>query len=296
MVEEKVPTEHELLVELDSLQVATINNERAPYKPLLLLKIVNRSLLGQSPEIPFCSIKEDLRRVMQEFGRTANAGEAILPFWHLKSSRLWSIINEELIPLGANKKRPTLKTMEELNVTGKVNDDFWANLKKEKFRQKVLARLLSYWPENYHEDILTEFGINEPVESKRQRDPHFRKSVLEVYDAQCVVCGFDGQLSYTPIGVEAAHIKWHMRGGPSDLNNGIALCSLHHKAFDRGAISFDKNRKLIVSTKFKGSHVASWILKFKGQKMAAPKLLEAEPLEEYLEWHRRNVFKEPSRS
>ena len=41
-------------------------------------------------------------------------------------------------------------------------------------------------------------------------------------------------------GWEAAHIQWHSHGGPDQVANGLALCTFHHGAFDRGAIGLDK--------------------------------------------------------
>ena len=42
-------------------------------------------------------------------------------------------------------------------------------------------------------------------------------------------------LDQETLGIEAAHIKWHQAGGPDTEDNGLALCTLHHKRFDRGA-------------------------------------------------------------
>jgi HNH endonuclease len=38
-------------------------------------------------------------------------------------------------------------------------------------------------------------------------------------------------------GLEAAHIKWFQARGPDVVQNGLALCSLHHKIFDLGAFT-----------------------------------------------------------
>jgi putative restriction endonuclease len=39
------------------------------------------------------------------------------------------------------------------------------------------------------------------------------------------------------IAVDAAHIRWHAHGGPGEVSNGLALCALHHRLFDHGAIT-----------------------------------------------------------
>ncbi len=47
--------------------------------------------------------------------------------------------------------------------------------------------------------------------------------------------------------IEAAHIKWHQAGGPDIEQNGIALCSMHHKLFDRGVFTITNTMKLQVA-------------------------------------------------
>ena len=35
-----------------------------------------------------------------------------------------------------------------------------------------------------------------------------------------------------PVGIEAAHIRWHSQQGPDEITNALALCALHHTLFD----------------------------------------------------------------
>ena len=50
-----------------------------------------------------------------------------------------------------------------------------------------------------------------------------------------------------PVALEAAHIKWRQAGGPDLEVNGLALCSLHHKLFDRGAFTLSNQLVILVS-------------------------------------------------
>jgi hypothetical protein len=61
--------------------------------------------------------------------------------------------------------------------------------------------------------------------------------LLEAYLAECCVCGFSLRLVDGLIGVDAAHIQWHSHGGPDEVPNGPALCALHHRLLDHGAIT-----------------------------------------------------------
>jgi putative restriction endonuclease len=67
------------------------------------------------------------------------------------------------------------------------------------------------------------------------------------------VCGFDVRLGNILIAVEAAHIKWHQAGGPDEERNGLALCSLHHKLFDRGVFTISNSMSVIVSESANGT-------------------------------------------
>ena len=48
--------------------------------------------------------------------------------------------------------------------------------------------------------------------------------------------GHDGQLFREAVGIEAARVRWWAANGPDQIKNSMALCWLHHKLFDRGAI------------------------------------------------------------
>jgi putative restriction endonuclease len=76
---------------------------------------------------------------------------------------------------------------------------------------------------------------------ERRRDARWRFAVLEAWDRQCAFCGYDGQFAGASAGVEAAHVRWFAFDGPDALDNGLALCALHHKLFDLGALGLDSS-------------------------------------------------------
>ena len=124
-----------------------------------------------------------------------------------------------------------------------------------------------------------------------KRDPNFRHKVLTAYGYKCAICGFDCRLGHTPIGLEAAHIKWHQSKGPSTVDNGIAMCALHHKAFDRGVFSIDDNYLLLVNKNAYGSKIFSILFKKnEGNKISLPPSKHENPNATFLKWHRSNIF------
>src|SRR5437870_12435647 len=80
------------------------------------------------------------------------------------------------------------------------------------------------------------------------------------------ICGYDARLGNTDLGLDAAHIKWHAAGGPDTPNNGMALCSFHHLAFDRGALSLNEDLRILVSKDVHGqNHIDQLLLRYSGK-------------------------------
>jgi putative restriction endonuclease len=70
---------------------------------------------------------------------------------------------------------------------------------------------------------------------------------LRAYAYQCAMCGFDGALGRHPVGIEAAHVRWHSQQGPDDVANALSLCALHHALFDLGVLGITSGRRVCVS-------------------------------------------------
>jgi putative restriction endonuclease len=55
----------------------------------------------------------------------------------------------------------------------------------------------------------------------------FRERVLIAYSSQCALC----RLRHPEL-LDAAHIKEDSEGGEPIVPNGVAMCAIHHRAFD----------------------------------------------------------------
>jgi putative restriction endonuclease len=62
---------------------------------------------------------------------------------------------------------------------------------------------------------------------RRLHQPDFRRRVLLAYERQCAIC----RLRHPEL-LDAAHIKEDSEGGEPVVTNGIAMCAIHHRAFD----------------------------------------------------------------
>lgn len=85
----------------------------------------------------------------------------------------------------------------------------------------------------------------EILETRRAaRDAQFRRKVLSAYGHRCAVCGVQLRL------LDAAHVlPVDQPGSTDDTNNGVSLCALHHRAYDRALIAFDPDYIIHVNTK-----------------------------------------------
>ena len=82
------------------------------------------------------------------------------------------------------------------------------------------------------------------------------------------------------------------RGNRTDPENGLCLCTLHDKAYDRGLMTVSADGKIVVSSlvvKSKVPFVGTLLAAFDKQKIKMPSRFA--PKSDYLAWHGNNVFK-----
>ncbi|MEJ7876908.1 MAG: HNH endonuclease [Solirubrobacterales bacterium] len=71
--------------------------------------------------------------------------------------------------------------------------------------------------------------------ARRLDQVKFRRDVLRVYRGRCAVCSLKEREL-----VEAAHIiGWREPEGIAAVVNGLALCAIHHRAYDRNLLGID---------------------------------------------------------
>ena len=116
----------------------------------------------------------------------------------------------------------------------------------------------------------------------------FRRAVLASYQSVCCVCGLD-----LPPLLVASHIKpWAVSEETrTDPENGLCLCVLHDKAYDRGFLSVTAEYEVIVSPavrKSRATFAETGLLAFDTLPIQLPRRFA--PRAGYLQWHRENVF------
>ena len=93
-----------------------------------------------------------------------------------------------------------------------------------------------------------------------------------------------------PVGLEAAHIQWFALDGSDTLDNGLALCSLHHKLFDRGLLGLDGDVTVVVSQRFSARTPHGRAVYELHGKRLTPRPGTPLPAEKHMTWHREQVF------
>jgi len=276
--------------------------ERAPHKPLLLLLALARVGRPDGRWLAFREVDRPMRRLLAEFGPSRQSYHPEYPYGRLRNDGLWEFDADYDLRLRESNSDPKKSDLVAQDVSAGFPDPIYEQLRSDRglVRDVALRLLHGHFPETMHEDILQAVGLElDPTETsagRPPRDPRFREQVLGAYERACAVCGFDVMLEDTTVGLDAAHIKWHQAGGPAEVSNGLCLCVLHHKLFDRGVFTLDDRRRVIVSERSRGHRgFREWLMVHHGEAVREPVRGEYGPAPGFLEWHRRWVFREPGR-
>ena len=289
-------SEDALREKFEKLNIWEQGGQRAPHKPLLLLLALGQLTRGVEV-LEFRSIEGPLTELLREFGPSRSSYHPEYPFWRLQNDGIWVITASRGMRHRQSNSDPPKSELREANASGGFSEDICRALTANPmFASELAQRLLSaHFPETLHQDILDAVGLDGAFAAnvRVRRDPLFRGQVLAAYGYKCAVCELDLRLGNLTIGLEAAHVRWHQARGPDSVENGIALCSLHHKVFDLGAFTIAPDFRLLVSEKVHGTgQLEHVLLRHHGQTIGQPADPNHRPHAQYLAWHRREVFKE----
>ncbi|MFE9402251.1 phosphorothioated DNA-binding restriction endonuclease [Streptomyces sp. NPDC006530] len=276
---------------------------RAPHKPLLLLYALGRYQADGGGELVYSAVEGDLRRLLVEYG-PPRATTPAYPFHHLVSDGVWEVRTER----GLGSPGTGVRELRTGRAAGRLVPELRAAIGREPSLLGRMARLLLdlNFPPSLHQDLCDAVGLElEAVEAggpavagRRQRDRHMRELVLVAYEYQCAFCGYDGLIGTTSVGLEAAHVRWWAFDGPGDIDNGLCLCSLHHKLFDKGVLGIGDGHRILVSQRFVGrSQVArEQVTALAGRTVLGPQPGIRPVAEAHRSWHASQVFHGAPRS
>lgn len=293
-------TPEQLKQQIRQIVVWKRGEQRAPHKPLLLLYALGRLVNADQRLIPFADVERDLRSLLLEFGPERKACHPEYPFWRLQNDGIWELTNIEHVQTRIGHTDGKKSELLKYDVNGGFKPEVFDLLRSRPSLVSELALeiLSQHFPTTVFSDILDAVGLDIQFEQvlRRKRDPAFRERILIAYEYRCAVCGYDLRMGSQHVALEAAHIKWHVAGGPDDETNGLALCSMHHKLFDLGAFAVSDDLSLRVSQKANGTTgLSEWLMMFHGRPLRNAQSELWRPSAQFLQWHRDEVFHGPVR-
>jgi putative restriction endonuclease len=238
-----------------------------------------------------------LRQHQQEFGPPSKTGSrqaAAYPFTRLRSDLVW-ILNRD-VPMDR------VTPLEEDDVVGQFVGEIESTLRMDPKLLLETARQLAEaeFPPTVSSDVLLAAGLDpesvfgfSPIGPTRQRrrSASWPGRVLTAWDRRCAFCGFDGQLGSGSVGLEAAHIRWFNFDGPDEMDNGLALCALHHKLFDRGVLGLSEEYRIQVSDAYTARTDAGRVVYDLLDRPLRPRPGTEVPALAHISWHQSQVFK-----
>ena len=199
---------------INNLRIWQRGDQRAPHKPLLLLYALGRVSRGEPRKMQYELVKDDLKRLLTEFGPPRTVHSSSYPFIRLSNDRaldsnmpIWEISGLESLK---TNKDWTERELVDNQTEGGFTEEVYNLLKEDHnlIRELATSILNNNFPSTLHEDILVQVGLVFEPTGKATRSPDFRDRILKAYEYSCAVCGFDVRLGDTLVAVEAAYIKW----------------------------------------------------------------------------------------
>ena len=169
-----------------------------------------------------------------------------------------------------------------------VWNEFHGNWDKLAFEsEKILAELQGIDIQKIKGQKLHQGKDKLKTIKERVNQSFFRSSILSAYNLKCCITG----LNISELLVASHIIPWKENIERTNPQNGLCLNNLHDKAFDKGFLTIDQDYKIVLSnsiSKSKNQGTIDYLTRFQNKKIELPdKFL---PSQEFLEYHRKNIF------
>ncbi len=295
---------------------------RAPYKPLLLLSVldlfeqgrIRSNLIELTPDIT-----ELFARYWSRVVPLDRHGDLAQPFFYLRSDGFWHLLprpGRENV-LAATTHIKSLVQLQDVIIGARLDDELYELLRTREPRDVLRTVLVEtfFAPEmrpslieqgainneafRYSEKLLrqeysevAETLIKEEAYQTAARDQGFRRAVVTAYDYRCALCGIRIVTFDRHTAVDASHIKPWSLSRDDRPANGMALCKLCHWSFDEGLLSVSQNYTVTSSAQlFALDNLPGHLTSLKGRGIVGPTERTHWPDLDSLKWHRENVFR-----
>ena len=287
------------------LRVDRSTGDAAPHKPILLLVLFDLIEAGEitgemvelTPEIAFRFV--NYWSIVAP--RRTAPPDVRLPFHYLSTlsnDGFWDALTID----GSESSSPRTTRL------ARWNSDFAAVVRDNSFRNHARRVLVETYFLDHERPALYELlglPIPEMVELERirlltefesarsaARNARFRVTVVAAYQYACALTGHRLTTITGASVVDAAHIHQFADSRNDDPRNGIALSKNSHWLFDNGLWTFDESYRVVVATRSfrEDSPDQKQLLAYAGSQIRLPDDEALHPQQEYIRWHRENVF------
>jgi putative restriction endonuclease len=302
------------LRKIETLRIGRAHSAPAPHKPLLLLAVLD---LIDSGEININRIEPSPRLVeaFLSYWKHIGAGHArvFLPFYHLKTSGFWHLhprVNKEAV-LNSARAFNTMSQLATIVAHASLDDQLFALLLNPESREYVRRTIIDTYLPHHQPVIETVINQNREISNVEQkllrraekvsaaddipespiRSAAFRGVIMKLYDYTCAACRLRIITLDGGTAVDAAHIIPFSISHDDGIGNGLALCKMHHWAFDSGLLSLDDRYKILVSGAFNETGPINLLLSnLRDNPILLPPQKPFYPALHAVRWHRTHRF------
>ena len=304
------------LNKIERLRVDRTHNVPAPHKPLLLLTVLD---LIERDEITQNRIEVSplLVETYLNYWKDITTGQPRLynPFPRLRTSGFWHLHPHpgQEAALAATRSFQSLAHVNKLVAYASLDPELFLLLQRpeerEVLRQAIIERHLAHYRPLIESAASENHLIGEAAQKLRQqvtsghsedegapspaRSVAFRQEIMRLYDYTCSACRLriitlDGRSA-----VDAAHIIPYSESYDDGIGNGVALCKLHHWAFDAGLLSLTDRYRLLISNAFEERGHAGLLLRnLESKPILLPLQKPFYPSLHAVRWHRSHRFQD----
>lgn len=297
---------------------------RAPYKPLLLLAIMD--LLAEQAItanlIPYdTELLDAFDRYWVRIVGMERPGNPVMPFNHLRGDEFWHLVDTRGFEpdLRHVNRNEIFRQIKDQTLQARLDEELFTLLHHPASRAELRRVLIENWfsPQvrpliaevshittssfEYSRELLQRshgrFRLSEAPAADAAfvtevRSTAFRRVVVEAYQHTCAICHVRLVTPEGRTAVAAAHIVPWSHSHNDDPRNGMALCGLHHWAFDQGLVAVSREYTIQVSSLVVPDGQATRpLFAFEQQPVVRPHNQALWPAQAALRWHRENVFR-----
>ncbi|MDY6826605.1 MAG: hypothetical protein SVV67_05440 [Bacillota bacterium] len=194
---------------IEGLRIWQRRDERAPHKPLLILFALGRLVRGDPRLMSYAEVKDDLRKLLVEFGPYRQNYLPAYPFVRLTNDKIWEITGIKDID---TKRDWSDRELTDTHTMGGFTEEVYNLLQANQDLVREIAEniLRANFPDSIHQDILDQVGLELAPKGILSRSPDFRNKKYSALTSTDVL---------SAVSMSALAIPWWQWKQP--ISNGI---------------------------------------------------------------------------